>query len=68
MLSLVVCAQDFRTPLMEAAIADNYLLVDLLIEAGADVNAVDLVSTRYAGVPVRCVSRFIKYTTSKTTR
>ena len=55
-----VCVQDFRTPLMEAIIHDNDKLVELLINAGADVNAVDLVSKRCAGVPVRRVSRFIK--------
>ena len=60
MLSLVVCAQDFRTPLMEAAIAGDRKLVRLFIGAGADVNAVDLVRKRCAGVPVRWVSRFIK--------
>ena len=48
-LSSIVCAQDFRTPLMEAAIDDNDELVERLVHAGADVNAVDLVSKQCAG-------------------
>ena len=59
-LTPTVCMQDFRTPLMEAAILDNYKLAELLIMAGADVNAVDLVSKRCADVPVTCLSRFMK--------
>ena len=55
-----VCVQDFRTPLMEAAIHNKPKLTKLLIEARADVNAVDLVTERCVDVPVPCLSRFIK--------
>ena len=50
--------QGFRTPLMEAIIHKNSKLANLLIEAGADIHAVDSVSKRRACAPVEWVSRF----------
>ena len=41
-----VCAQDSRTPLVEAIIHDKARLVELLVKAGADIDAVDAVSQR----------------------
>ena len=55
-----VCVQNFRTLLMEAASHNKHKLAELLIEARADVNAVDRVTERCVDVPVPCLSRFIK--------
>ena len=44
MVSPSVCTQDFRTPLMEAAIHNAAELVELLIQADADIDALDPVS------------------------
>ena len=40
------CAQNGRTALMEAAIHDNATVAELLIQAGAVIDAVDAVSQR----------------------
>ena len=45
---------------MDAAIHDKPKLAELLIEARADVNAVDLVTERCVDVPAPCLSRLIK--------
>ena len=52
-----VCVQDSRTLLMEAAIHDNARLAELLLQAGAVIDAVDPVSQRAAA---EWVCRFMK--------